>query len=273
MIEHKAFHAVSYKANGDGDRVRTGIAAVFGNIDSGKDITHPGAFKKTLSEGRPRWKHLWNHDATQPPIAKVLEIKEIGKADLPEAILQYAPEATGGLWVKREYSKSARAQEVLDGIDDGTIDEMSFAFDIVKSDFTEIDGTQVRNLRELSLFDTSDVNYGMNSATVALAKGYGHQMPLGYIVQQLQMYEEEYKAGRRNNHVDQTLINGLHDISLHLGCDSCAGPKQADEPNDPPKSEQAEAATGTSLEFLRLKTERLRIEAAMTLNNSFGVNT
>lgn len=255
-MEQKAFHAVNYKAATDGDRTRTGIAAVFGNVDAGGDITHPGAFTKTLSEGRSRWKHLWNHDASKPPIAKVTEIKEIGRSELPAEILAFAPEATGGLWVKRDYLNVPEADWVLAAIDAGAVDEMSFAYEVIKADDSEVKGKTVRNLRELALFDTSDVNWGMNPATLgAGAKNLFSLMPLGSILQHLQLHEAEVKAGRRNNHVDQLLINGLHDISMQLGCDSC-------KPVETPKSDEAEAAPySTSLDLLKLKTQTLRLAA------------
>lgn len=255
MIETKAFPSVNYKANGDDDRTRTGIAAVFGNVDSGGDITHAGAFAKTLSEGRKRFRHLWNHDSRQPPIAHITEIKEVSRAELPEEILKYAPDTTGGLQVKRQYLKNVpMADWVLSAIDAGAVDEMSFAFDIIKSDYSEIDEKQVRNLRELALFDTSDVNWGMNPATVG-AKDLLIQMPLGLIVQQLQSHEADIKAGRRNSGSDQILINALHDISMSLGCNSCGTTEE-------PKSDEAEAVkTDTSLDLLKLKTQALRIAA------------
>lgn len=247
---------MNYKAAGDSDRTRTGIAAVFGNVDSYGDITHPGAFAKTLSEGRQRFKHFWNHDSSQPPIAKIIEIKEIGRSELPAEVLEYAPEATGGLLVKREYQDDAVAMRVLKGIDAGLINEMSFAFNIVKADDSEVDGKNIRNLRELALFDTSDVNFGANAATVA--KNLFREMPLGAIIQQLQFLETEVKAGRRNSGADQILIDALHDISITLGSGKCGAPQE-----DTPKSDDADADAKhiTSLHLLKLKRDALLLAA------------
>ena len=45
---------------------------------------------------------------------------------------------------------------------------MSFGYDTVKVDFDEDkDGKKRRNLKELKLWDTSDVNWGMNTLTMA----------------------------------------------------------------------------------------------------------
>src|SRR5690349_16790787 len=98
-------------------RVRKGICAVFGNVDAWGDRIIPGAFRKTISEGRQRTKHLWNHDFSTPPTAKIVELKEVGREELPEAVLEYAPEATGGLMVAREYYKNDLSNWILEAID------------------------------------------------------------------------------------------------------------------------------------------------------------
>lgn len=81
------------------------------------------------------------------------------------------PEATGGLLVVRDYLRTPRGDEILEGIKSGAIAEMSFGYDPLKFDFEEVetgDGKLlVRNLREGRLYDTSDVNWGMNAATTA----------------------------------------------------------------------------------------------------------
>lgn len=158
-------------------RVVTGIAAVTGNVDDGFDRIWKGAFKKSIAERLGRVRHLWQHDMHNPPIATIEEMKEVGVRELPEAVREKYPEATGGLLVKREYLDTPRGNEVLAGIASGAINEMSFAYDPVKFDFETLTpdpspskgegGVLVRNLRELRLWDTSDVNWGMNPATVA----------------------------------------------------------------------------------------------------------
>jgi hypothetical protein len=106
---------------------------------------------------------------SQPPIAAVRELREVGKADLPDELLARYPDATGGLLVKREYLETPRADEVLKGIISGAISEMSFGYDPIKWDYEDdkATGGQIRNLRECRLWDTSDVNWGMNEATIA----------------------------------------------------------------------------------------------------------
>lgn len=209
-------------------RVRKGIAAVFGNVDSWGDRIIYGAFAKTIAEGRDRVKHLWNHSFSEVPIAKIVELKEIGRDELPPEVLEYAPEATGGLMVAREYLNSEKANAVLEALDAGAITEMSFAYDVMQSSETE-DSThgKIRELKELKLMDTSDVIWGMNPATVAL--GAKADMPLGLVVQNLMGYVDEMKAGRRNAGTDESLINAIHRASIDLGCTECAGYKEEEK--------------------------------------------
>lgn len=171
-MEYKAIQ-LDVKEIGEDGRTVTGFAAVFGNIDSGYDRLHKGAFKKTLRENAGRVKHLWQHDMAAPPIAVVKELREVGRDDLPADVQKAFPDATGGLLVARKYLDTPRGNEILTGIQSGAISEMSFAYDPLKYDFEELkgeDGTRpvmVRNLREVRLFETSDVIWGMNAATVA----------------------------------------------------------------------------------------------------------
>ncbi len=157
------------------DRTVTGIAAVFGNIDLVGDRIHKGAFKKTITENSRHIRHLWQHNYNLPPIARIDEIAEVGKADLPDQIRAEFPEATGGLQVKRTYLNTERGNEVLEALKTGALNEMSFGFDVVKFDISEETESAdeksrllVRNIREVKLWDISDVNWGANPATAGV---------------------------------------------------------------------------------------------------------
>lgn len=174
-MEYKVFQTKVIEV--ENERTVAGISAVMGIIDAGGDRLHKGSFSKTIAERANRFRHLWQHDLTLPPIATIKEIREVGRTDLPKDMKDKYPEAKGGLLVKREYLNTDRGNEVLAGIksDPPAINEMSFGYDPVKFDYEELDdvelkGMLVRNLREVRLWDTSDVNWGMNEATVADVK-------------------------------------------------------------------------------------------------------
>lgn len=172
-IEYKTVPLSGVDVN---DRIVTGIAAVFGNVDEGGDITHPGAFKKTIAEQTGRVKHLWNHDFNQPPTAVVKDLREVGRDELPADVRTRYADAKGGLVVVREYLDTPRGNEILAGIKAGAITEMSYGYNVTQKDFTKgSDGRAIRNLRQVRLLDTSDVPWGMNPATVA-AKSMTEQL-------------------------------------------------------------------------------------------------
>lgn len=168
-IEFKTVPVYELKAEGDDERTKTGLAAVCGNVDNGYDRLWSGAFVKTIKERGNRVRHLWQHEFDDPPIATILELREIGREELPQDLRAEYPQITGGLLVKRRYLDTHKGNEVLAGLNAAppAITEMSFGFDAIKYDFEEMDMEIIRNLREVRLWDTSDVNWGMNPLTAA----------------------------------------------------------------------------------------------------------
>ena len=150
----------------------TGFPSVFGVLDDGGDVVTPGAYTKTLMERGQRMRWLWQHDSSQPPIAQIVEIAEVGAGQLPAAVAARWPEATGALMVKREYLDTPRGNEVLAGVRAGAINEMSIGYDAVQAEFPTAalqGGRPVKRiLKEIRLWEMSDVLWGMNAATANL---------------------------------------------------------------------------------------------------------
>jgi HK97 family phage prohead protease len=149
-------------------RTVTGIFAVHGNIDSGWDMSENGSFAKGLNEGRNRIRFLWNHNSYNPPIASIKEVREVLREELPAKVLEYAPEATGGVLVTRKYYEGIPLSDwVFKGIQEGDITEMSYAYDVKAYEIREDETSkrEIRVLKEVVLYDISDVNWGMNPAT------------------------------------------------------------------------------------------------------------
>ena len=68
--------------------------------------------------------------------------------------------------VVREYYEGVPlADWVFKSLSAGDIEEMSYAYDIHESEMQEIDGARIRVLKDVEIFDVSDVNWGMNPAT------------------------------------------------------------------------------------------------------------
>lgn len=152
-------------------RTVTGIFAVHGNVDSGGDMSVNGSFEKYLNGGRSRVRFLWGHNSMNPPIAKIENIREVGREGLPAKVLDWAPEATGGVEVTRQYYDGIPLSEwVFKNIENGQIDEMSYAYDThLSQDVNDPEKPKLRRmLLEQELYDISDVNWGMNPATLGV---------------------------------------------------------------------------------------------------------
>jgi HK97 family phage prohead protease len=210
---HKSSTFINVKLKGEKypDDAFVGIFSVLGNRDSYGDRICKGAFVKTMTEGRRRVRHLWNHIGYDPPVAEILDLFEIGKSDLPEEVLQRAPDAKGGAVVVRRYLSFPRAQEIREGVERGAINEMSFAFDIPRDKYQYgeevVDNEPVvtRWLQEVILYDTSDVNWGANDATVASFRA----LPTDFLASELKTFIDEVEAGVRNSPLDQALFRDL----------------------------------------------------------------
>jgi HK97 family phage prohead protease len=175
QMERKTFHGFVTKADEEQGIVEA-YFAVFGNIDQGNDVIHPGAFTKTFLERGGKVRVLDNHrtDTIERAIGKPLLLKEVGRDELPAELLAQNPEATGGAF--------ARVQMLMDTpegkgafirLRDGAIDEWSFGYDALDHDFSRAmkDGEEVnvRNLRTLKLYEISPVLFAMNEATTTVS--------------------------------------------------------------------------------------------------------
>lgn len=233
-------------------RTVTGIFAVMGNVDSYNDRLWPGAFSKTFAERGGKTKFLWQHNFDAPAIAVITTLREVGRDELPPEVLAAAPDATGGAEVVRTYLNTPRADEVLEGIKDGVPYEMSFGYDALKFDFetppdARDEWDKIRNLREVRIWEVSDVLWGANDATLASKA----QLPLEFLLKQLELHT---KAGARHSASDTNLLNAIHQAALELGATNCKGVLEDRAEGDEGKSR----ADGPSLTLLH---ERLRLLA------------
>jgi len=164
----------------------SGYCAIFGNVDSDKDMTLPTAFDKTLSErgvksAKPRIKHLWQHDSFSP----------IG---IPEEL---EPDQKGLRFVSK-IGKDSFSQDKLQQHIDGIITEMSFGYNVLRSeDEKDAQGNLVcRKLVELKLWEYSSVTWGANSLTeIISAKGEGADV-IANLSKRLESLNRGLKNGR-----------------------------------------------------------------------------
>jgi len=234
------------------EREVVALNAVLGNVDDGADVIWPGAFAKTLAERFHRVRVLWQHDASQPPIGAPAWAKEVTREELPEEVRGAFPEALGGLVSKIAYLDTPRGSEVLAGIKAGAIVENSIGYDAVKFDFEERDEGQVRNLRELALWDLSPVNWGMNPGAVTM----DFKTAVDELVAALRSPDPEAVA----RVLEELKAMGALDVLLKaagLVNDSQSEPEDEDEPEDDGESLPL---AGNPLEVTRLRWLLLELE-------------
>lgn len=189
-LEHKKT-ALELKANVDAREIE-GYASTFGNKDSYDDTIIRGAFADSLkekfkpSEGVVKIRTLWNH-LWDVPIGKPTSLVEDDK----------------GLFFKAKLAKTAAADDVLELIREGVVEEMSIGYRTVKSSFREDDSAEwgyVRILEKIDLWEISPVTFGADSFTsvgakmarVAEIKAAGFQLK----ARALDTLQREIKAGR-----------------------------------------------------------------------------
>lgn len=174
-MEHKTVSAF-LKAVDEDQGIVECIFAIFGNVDEGKDIVHPGSFKKTISERGPKVRVLDQHntDSITRSLGKPLQIQEIGEKALPMELKAAYPEANGGVWAQIQFFiNTPEGQGAFIRLKEGGIDEWSFGYDAVDVDFSNHETAEgkkvrVRNIRQLKLYEISPVLWGMNPATATV---------------------------------------------------------------------------------------------------------
>ena len=152
------------------------VIAVMGNLDSGDDIIDPGAFSKTVVENGRRVRVLDNHqtDSALRVVGKPLILREISRVELPQKVIDYAPDATGGLLAITQYAMDTGAgRDMFHLVKGGFVPETSIGYDALNVEFRDVerDGRRVkaRVLKEIRLWEYSNVIWGMNEATATLS--------------------------------------------------------------------------------------------------------
>ena len=125
----------------------TGYAAKFNalSVDFGgwRERINPGAFKKTLAEGDVR--AFWNHDDSRLPLGR----QKSGTLHLEEDEI--------GLRFEVDLPETQDARDLIQSVNRGDVDGVSFGFRSRKDNWTE-KGT-IRTLLEVDLIEVSPVNF------------------------------------------------------------------------------------------------------------------
>jgi len=154
-----------------------GLITVFGILDEGSDISHPGSFVKTISERAGKIRVCDNHlqDSIMRVLGKPVKLWEVDRAGLPEVVRAANPGATGGLMGSIQFfMDTPEGKGAFVRIREGGIDEWSYTYDALDVDYSKVkdkNGHTVtaRNLKTVRLWEVSPVLWGMNTATAVLS--------------------------------------------------------------------------------------------------------
>lgn len=190
----------------DGDVATfSGYGSKFGNIDNGRDMVMPGAFKDSLGMKKPgAVKMLWQHDPSQPI----------------------------GMWTSLEEDKNGlkvagslllglqKAREVYEMMKAGIVDGLSIGYRVTKESYdTEKSGRAYRKIEKADLVEVSLVTFPMNpKATVTAVK----TMPTDRELEA--MLRDE--AGLSNR--DAKAAVSVFKKTLRDGGETAQGPRDAD---------------------------------------------
>lgn len=183
-MEYKAAPSEFKAAAGD-EGIYEGHFSIFGNVDDGLDVIHPGAFKDTLVERAGRIKVFYGHDWD----------KLIGPS--PETL----NEDSLGLYAKgRLVLKTFWGNEVWELMKAKALTEGSFGYRTL--DYSDAPNG-VRHITRVKLYEISPVPLGMNPLTELRAVKAALGLPpeaqsdaLLKSVETLAALLEELKAGR-----------------------------------------------------------------------------
>lgn len=142
------------KAQDDDARTFEGLSAAW-SLDSGGDVIHPGAFKRTLDHWRESGRLiplLDQHSAMRNPTHSVTR-HTLGK-------MVEAEERAEGLWSRFQVAKTRAGDDLQALLRDGMVTGLSIGYAAINPERGE---GGVRHLRELKLGEVSVVTFGMNA--------------------------------------------------------------------------------------------------------------
>jgi HK97 family phage prohead protease len=199
-------------------RIVKGVFNSFFLIDEGMDMTVPGAFAKSIGDRGPlssatnKIKHLQNHDWD----------KNIARIDfLKEEDIHYDGINMQGLVHESYYPNTQDGNDMLVKIQEGIYDNRSIGYQVVNFEVAERDTEDEQRkatweeyypkalnpekadeagfffvLKELKLFEGSDVSFGMNSLTPLLdIKSNSEEDVLNYLFGKLDKMKTLFKSG------------------------------------------------------------------------------
>jgi hypothetical protein len=196
------------------------------------EVVRAGAFAKTIAEGADV-AYLANHEGLTLARSK-------------NGTLRLSEDSTGLLTVATLNTSRGDARDLVTAVEDGDVDQMSFAFRVVRQawspDYDE------RSLTELNLDrgDVSAVNFGANPATsVGLARAFRGRRPAEIHRMAVELREGKSLSAATMDTLAQVLdLVASADSSVDAAQPLLAGLMGVPNPDDPGEDKTAAEADG-----------------------------
>ena len=133
-------------------RMITGYLSAFNNVDSHNDVITPGAFTKTIRERKNKILFLNQHRWHEPHGF----FKELSE------------DSIGVKFVSNPLPNTSFSNDTLELYDSGILTQHSIGFRTIKWDYDN--DTEIRTIREVKLYEGSNVTVGANSNTPYLGR-------------------------------------------------------------------------------------------------------
>lgn len=215
IISYKSLQSTPILKDVDGKKgIVTGYFASFDTRDMEGDVIRKGAFQKSISENgpqssRPRIKHLFNHDPSQP----------LG-------VLTVLQEDKKGLYYESKIGSHTLGVEFLKMAESGLITEHSFGYKATKYTGTKAKG---RDITEVKMYEgTSSSFIGINENTPLLSvKGL---VDIDLIVNRQKAIEVFCKSADISDETIQMLLLHSKQLSQYIIDIKSTQPERATEP-------------------------------------------
>lgn len=193
-------------------RIVTGYLSAFGNKDAYNDIIENGAYSKTLNERKGRIFFLNQHNWDQPH----------GKFQLLQE------DAKGLYFESTPLIDTTYSTDLLKLYEAGIINEHSIGYETVKAD--KKDG--VRYLREIKLYEGSNVTLGANPETPFLGLKAGHKKAADQVKRIVKMLRDGNLTDDTFTRLEIALKQYETEL-IELGKKSLQEPAERATPNEP----------------------------------------
>lgn len=151
IVEYKDY-AGSVKDIDVKKRIVTGMLAHFGDVDFSDDITHKGAFQRSINSRGPKGDNS-------------IYFLNFHNFDQPHNTFNVLEEQKDGLYFEAELPNTSYSNDTLELYDKGILKQHSYGHIVQKKSFTTTGSKKIRNIEETYLLEGSNVTLGMNSNT------------------------------------------------------------------------------------------------------------